>query len=157
MLRNRDDIFKVTIHERGGDERAVEIQSILAYGWILRLRLGLGLHSRWSWMHPVVFVCAGGLTRGVGWEQPASTHHHFPFCRQCRKQGLVLLLRVGTTQQQQQYPVCIRVPSSFLGSTISNSSAVKVFLPSRYPSRYADLQHSRLNLIYSLCRGLPWP
>ena len=69
MFRNSDDILKVTIHERGGDEGAVEIQSILAYGWILRLSLRSGL----SWMHPVVFVCAGGLTRsvGLGREQPA--------------------------------------------------------------------------------------
>ena len=69
MFRNSDDILKVTIHERGGDEGAVEIQSILAYSWILRLSLRSGL----SWMHPFVFVCAGDSTRsvGLGREQPA--------------------------------------------------------------------------------------
>lgn len=72
MFRNSDDILEVTIHERGGDERAVEVQSILAYGWILRLSLRSGL----NWVHPVVFVFAFVcLTRGVGREQPASTHH----------------------------------------------------------------------------------
>ena len=69
VFRNSDDILEMAIHERGGDEGAVEIQSILAYGWILRLSLRSGL----SWMHPVVFVCAGGVTRSVrlGREQPA--------------------------------------------------------------------------------------